>query len=274
MKPKVSIIMGIYNCQDTIRVAINSIINQSYKNWELIMCDDGSTDRTYEIAKDYEDIDNRIKVLKNDKNKGLAYSLNKCIEESSGEYIARHDADDYSKKNRLEIELKFLDNNKEYGFVSSGVYLFDDKETWGERGIEREYTPTKYDLVKRNRFAHPTVMIRRDVLNKVENYTVDKKTYRLEDYDLWFKIYSKNIKGVIIPDKLYYFREDRNSYSRKKFKYRVDEMKVRLNGYKLMNIEKKYYIYSIRPILVGLIPINLLRQYHRIMARNRFLEEK
>ena len=117
-------------------------------------------------------------------------------------------------------------------------------------------------------------MIRRDVLNKVENYTVDKKTYRLEDYDLWFKIYSKNIKGVIIPDKLYYFREDRNSYSRKKFKYRVDEMKVRLNGYKLMNIEKKYYIYSIRPILVGLIPINLLRQYHRIMARNRFLEEK
>lgn len=268
MNKKVSIIMGIYNCENTIKMAIDSILNQTYENWELIMCDDGSNDKTYEIAKKYELMDDRIKLLKNERNKGLAHSLNRCIKESCGEYIARHDADDYSEKNRLEVEVQFLDNNKQYGFVSSGVYLFDDKEIWGQREMQKEYTPTKYDLVICNQFIHPTVMIRRDVLNKVENYTVDKKTYRLEDYDLWFKIYSQNIKGVIIPNKLYYFREDRNSYSRKKFKYRVDEMKVRLNGYKIMQVEKKYYVYALKPIIVGCIPKKILKSYHRIKYSN------
>lgn len=263
MNKKVSIIMGIYNCENTLKVAVDSIINQTYENWELIMCDDGSVDMTYKIAKEYEKIDNRIKVLKNKENKGLAYSLNRCIEESNGEYIARHDADDYSDINRLEVEVKFLNNNEQYGFVSCGVDLFDDKKIWGKRCLENEYSPTKYDLVKSNRFIHPTVMIRRDVLNRVSNYTVDKTTYRTEDYDLWFKIYSKDINGVVLPDKLYYFREDQNSYSRKKFKYRIDEMKVRLNGYKLINAEKKYYIYALRPIVIGCIPKWVLQLYHR-----------
>lgn len=269
MNKKVSVVMGIYNCENTLKIAIDSIINQTYQNWELIMCDDGSFDRTYEIAKEYEKIDNRIKVLKNKKNRGLAYSLNRCIEESCGDYIARHDADDYSKLDRLEVEVNFLNNNQQYGFVSSGAYLFDDEEIWGERCREKEYAPNKYDLVKGNQFIHPTVMIRRNILDMVSNYTVSDTTYRTEDYDLWFKIYSKNIRGIVLSNKLYYFREDRNSYSRKKFKYRFDEMKVRLNGYKIMNIEKRYYPYSLKPIIVGCIPKKILQLYHRTQS-NRY----
>lgn len=260
---KVSIVMGIYNCEETIDKCINSILNQSYENWELIMCDDGSNDNTYKIAKRYEEEDQRIKVIKNEVNKGLAYSLNKCINISKGMYIARHDADDYSKEDRLEKQVKFLDDNKEFGFISSGAYLFDENGIWGERYRKENYIPTKYDLAKENQFIHPTVIIRKEVLKKVDNYTVDKITYRTEDYDLWFKIYGNGIVGCILSEKLYYFREDLDSYSRKKFKYRIDEFKVRIKGYRKMNIKKIYYIFAIKPIFIGIIPKKVLQLYHR-----------
>lgn len=265
-KPTISIIMGAYNCEATIAKSIESIINQSFVDWEFIICDDGSIDNSYNIAKYYEKKDSRIKVIKNDINKGLAYSLNRCIDISCGEYIARQDSDDYSHERRLEEELNFLKKNNEYGFVSTGAYLFDNDGIWGERNT-KSYSPTKIELAKTNVFIHPTILAKKEIINSVKNYSVEKYTYRTEDYDLWFKIYSKNIKGYIMSDKLHYFREDRNSFSRKKFKYRLDEVKVRLNGYRNMNIEKKYYVLAFKPILIGIIPKNILRLYHRSKAK-------
>lgn len=265
-KPKVSFIMGIYNCESTLEKSIKSIINQTYTNWELVMCDDGSIDNTYEIAEKYANIDSRIRVIKNEKNQGLAFSLNRCIDNAEGKYIARQDADDYSKENRLEIQIEFLENNLEYGFVSSAAFLFDDNGVWGERNT-KQYSPNKLDLAKKNPFIHPTVIIRREIINSVNGYTAEKHTYRTEDYDLWFKLYSKGTKGFILEEKLYYFNESQSSYSRKKFKYRIDESKVRLDGYKNLNISKKYYALALRPIIIGLVPKNLLRSIHRINSK-------
>ena len=112
MNKKVSIIMGIYNCASTLPEAIDSIINQTYNNWELIMCDDGSVDNTYEIADKYRNqYPKKIVLLKNEKNMGLNYTLNECLKHSSGEYIARMDGDDLSLPTRLEKEVAFLENN-------------------------------------------------------------------------------------------------------------------------------------------------------------------
>ena len=93
--PKISVIMGIYNCANTISGSIESIINQTYEDWELIMCDDGSIDTTFDVAKEYQKkYPQKIILLKNKRNRGLNYTLNKCLEIAKGEYIARMDGDD------------------------------------------------------------------------------------------------------------------------------------------------------------------------------------
>ena len=115
----ISIIMGIYNCAETLPEAVESIICQTYENWELIMCDDGSTDGTYKIASEYkEKYPDKIFVLKNEENMGLNYTLNRCLESAKGEYIARMDGADISLPERLEKELVFLNAHPEYAIVS------------------------------------------------------------------------------------------------------------------------------------------------------------
>lgn len=259
MSNKVSIIMGIYNCENTLGKSIESILSQTYENWQLVMCDDGSKDNTYKIAKEYEAKDNRIKVLKNECNKGLAFSLNNCINNSEGEYIARQDADDYSDSKRLEKQVEFLNNNKEYDFVGTACYFFDESGIWGERICSEK--PEINELIKHNPFIHPTMMIRKSAINKVGKYTVEDYTYRTEDYDLWFKLYKNNFKGYNLSEKLFYFREDKESYSRKKYSYRVDEYKMKRIWFSKLNLSKKDYIFVVKPLIVGLVPNFLIRKY-------------
>ena len=262
MDKKVSIIMSTYNDEDTVSKAIESILLQTYKNWEFIICDDGSTDNTYQIIKKYGSVNKKIKIIRNSVNKGGAYSKNKCIKYASGEYIAGQDADDYSSSNRIEELIKFLEKNKEYAMVFSRGYLFDEKGIWGERGL-KNYSPNKYDLIKSNQFIHPTMMIRKQCLSKVGGYRYSSLTYRCEDYDLWFRFYAEDFKGYVLDKKLYYFKEDSESYKRKKFKYRIDEMRIRWNGYKAMDLEVWNYIYVLKPLFVGLLPKFFIMKYHR-----------
>ena len=106
---KISVIMGVYNCESTLERAIESIVNQTYGNWELIMCDDGSTDQTYDVAKRYQErYPQKIKLLRNDRNMKLAFALNRCLAEVSGELVARMDADDRSCPERLQRQVCFL----------------------------------------------------------------------------------------------------------------------------------------------------------------------
>ena len=122
----ISIIMGIYNCSETLDDAINSILNQTYKNWKLIMCDDASSDDTYSIAEGYAQKYNNIILIKNKKNMGLNYTLNKCLELVDTEYVARMDGDDISLPYRFEKEIKFLIEHSEYSIVSTNMYYFDE----------------------------------------------------------------------------------------------------------------------------------------------------
>lgn len=106
---KVSVIMGVYNCKDKkmLKKSIDSIINQTYSNWEYIICNDGSTDNTLEELNKIVQVDSRIKVISYDKNKGLNYALNMCLKEAKGTYIARQDDDDISLKERFKNRLIF-----------------------------------------------------------------------------------------------------------------------------------------------------------------------
>ena len=108
--PKVSIIMGIFNCAETLPEAIDSVLAQTFSDWQLILCDDGSKDNTYGIAKEYQGrFPEKILLLQNERNMGLNHTLNRCLQVVSGEYVARMDGDDISLPTRLEKEAAFLD---------------------------------------------------------------------------------------------------------------------------------------------------------------------
>lgn len=256
--PKVSVIMGIYNTNNKIMVkkAIDSIINQSFSDFEFIICDDGSSDNTYEIVKEIISNDKRCILIKNNRNMGLAYSLNNCLKIAKGEYIARMDADDISMLDRFEKQVKFLDNNPQYAIVGGNAELFNEEGAYSKRAM-KEY-PTKEDLLFGTIFIHPSIMMRKDILLKLNGYRAVKETSRCEDYDLWLRLYAHGYKGYNIQENIYKFREDINAFKRRKYKYRIDEAKVRYKGFKNLKLFPKGYIYVIKPLIVGLIPQNIL----------------
>ena len=143
---RISILMGIYNCEKTLEEAIDSLLKQSYKKWKLIMVDDGSQDQTYQIAARYADKYENIYLYKNNNNMGLNYTLNHCLKYADTEYIARMDGDDISMPTRLQKELDFLDMHKEYAIVSSSMIAFDESGEWGI--YKHPEYPKKIDFIK------------------------------------------------------------------------------------------------------------------------------
>lgn len=252
-KPKISIIMGIYNCEKYLKESIDSILNQTYHDWEFIMCDDGSTDETYMIAKNYEEkYPDKFLILKNGKNMGLNYTLNKCIKYAKGEYLARQDGDDVSLPTRFEKQVKFLDENPDIDFVSSTMIFFDETGDWGISHLAER--PTKMDFISGSPFSHAATMIRKDVMEKVGCYSVNDSLLRVEDYHLWFKLYMSGSKGYNFQEPLYKMRDNHDAFKRRTWKNRLNEMHLKKWGFKQLDIPHKYYFYVYRPIIVGLLP--------------------
>lgn len=262
---EISVIMGIYNMankKEIMRLAIESILNQTYKNFEFIICDDGSSDETYEILKEFCKKDERILLLKNNKNRGLAYSLNHCLSIAKGKYIARMDADDISMPNRLEKQIKFLDEYLEYAMVGCNLLFINDKGIWGKRILAEK--PTKKSFLFTSPFCHPAIVMRKEVLDKVNNYKVEKITRRAEDYDLFMRIYANGYKGYNLQEFLYQFREDNDAFKRRAYKYRLDEVQVRYKGFKALGLMPRGFLYVIKPLIVGLIPQKLLANLRKM----------
>lgn len=261
--PKVSVLMGAYNCAKTIGDSMESIINQTFTDWEMIICDDGSKDDTVEVVKSYCEKDGRIKLIQNDCNHGLSYTLNRCLEVATGEYCARMDGDDLCDPTRFAKQVKFLDEHPDYGFVSTTMKRFDEKGVYQDPPVGDIYVPTKKDLIKSSPFCHAPVMIRREAYLLVDCYRVRKQTLGVEDYDLWFRLYAKGVKGCIIEEPLYSMFDGRDAAHRRTFRRRLNEAWVRRQGYKAIKVNIFSRIYVLKPILIGLIPQWLYRLLRR-----------
>ncbi|MCM3600539.1 glycosyltransferase family 2 protein [Robertmurraya korlensis] len=252
--------MGIYNCQESLSQTLLSIKDQSYRNWELIMCDDGSTDATFDIAHKFTLQDSRMKVIKNEKNVGLAKSLNHCLEHSTGDYIMRHDGDDLMVVDRIEKQVKYM-NTHECDACGSWAYLFDNNGVWGIRKLAEK--PEKQTMVLGAPFIHPTVIMKRDRLLEVKGYSDNWITkQRLEDYDLWVKFFEKEFVLYNIQEALIYFREDKYSYNRKTRTFRITETRARLNACKRLKLPYFKRVLALKPLFVMMIPKRALRKYH------------
>lgn len=261
-KIKISVIMGIYNCESTLPEAIDSLLRQTYRGWKLIMCDDGSEDGTYAVAKRYqEEYPDKIVLIKNKKNKGLNDTLNRCLKYADTEFIARMDGDDISLPTRFEEEIRFLDEHKEYAIVSTQMIYFDGS---GEfcRGRESG-EPKVSDMVKGTPFCHAPCMVRKEAYDAIGGYSNAKNKLRVEDWDLWIRMYEKGFKGYNIGKPLYEMRDDRNAYKRRKFKFRLNEAYVSRLAVKTFGLPKWMYIYSFRFIIVGLLPMPIYNYLHR-----------
>lgn len=260
--PKISVIMGIYNCAATLAEAIECIFAQTFSDWELILCDDGSTDKTLKIARSYADIHpDRIILLRNETNQGLNKTLNLCLAKAKGEYIARMDGDDHCSPNRFEIELAALEAEPEIAFVSTDMTFFDESGVWGQ--ISHPDYPCAQDFIHGSPFCHAPCMVRKKAYDSVGGYSVEKRLLRVEDYHLWLKMYCAGYRGKNIHQPLYQMRDDRNAYGRRKFRFRVNEAYVKALSVRKLNLPAWNYVYVLRPILVGMLPGWLYNKLHK-----------
>ena len=260
--PKISILMGIYNCAGTLPDAIDSILRQTVTDWELILCDDGSADDTLSVAKRFAQAHpDRIVLLQNPQNMGLNATLNRCLSVARGEFIARMDGDDICAPERFAEELAVLESEPDIAIVSTDMHCFDESGIWGM--IRYPEYPQPKDFLANSPFCHAPCMVRKEAYDAVGGYSVDKKLLRVEDYHLWVKMYQAGYRGKNIHKPLYSMRDDRNANSRRKFRYRINEAYVRMLVVRELGLPATAYVFAMRPILVGLLPKPVYDKLHK-----------
>ena len=252
-KSKISIIMGIRNGGARFIEAVKSIEAQTYTDWEFVICDDGSTDDTYDKLLQYAHDKPNYKIIRNEKNLGLAATLNHCLEYCTGQYIARMDDDDFSYPDRFEKQIGYLELHPEISFISSSADIYDGKKITGQRILLPN--PSKKDLVYGSHFIHPATMFRAEALRAVGGYRVCKATMRGQDYDLFMRLYGAGYQGANITDPLFRYTEDRANFKRRTFKARIGEMKIRIHGYKAMKVMHWAFPFVLKPMVAWVITL-------------------
>jgi glycosyltransferase involved in cell wall biosynthesis len=216
-QPLVSVVIACYNCEKYVELAVRSIIEQTYKNLEILIIDDCSTDNSYTILKQLTEKDNRIILMKNETNLKLAKNLNNMISIAKGKYIARMDADDISLSERIEKQVVWMEAHPEYAVCGTHIYPINSK---GKK-MDGYILPSTNEEINRAKyfyspFAHPSVMIRKYI---AVMYKYDEHFSVAQDYELWFRIL-KDHKGYNLDKKLLYYRVFSESVS---FRRKLDK---------------------------------------------------
>ena len=275
-KPKISVIMGIYNRHEEGQLdeAIESVLRQSFSDFELLLYNDGSGQEVTEHLRDYARRDPRVILIENSENHGLAYSLNTCIKAARGKYLARMDDDDICMPNRLAVQYEFMESHPEYVYVGSNACLLDENGVWGVRCMPE--CPKQSDFLKYSPFIHPTVMLRSDIFLEQDAYSVEKSTWRCEDYELFMRLWSLGYQGFNIQQELLYYRENRQAYKKRKLRYRIDEMKLRARNFSQLDMLFPFgWLYVLRPLAAALIPSPVILYCKKIYhIRDRAHEQR
>lgn len=207
----VSVLMPAYNASLYIREAIDSILSQTFSDFEFLIIDDGSTDNTVDIVKSYNDT--RIKLLQNGQNKGLVYTLNKGLDIAQGKYIARMDADDISKPDRLEKQFAYLESSSDVDILGTAFNFLDTPYEIHHPVYNEDI---RIRLLDDNAFAHPTVMFRAETLRKNNLYY--KSEYKhVEDYHFWTQAAIKELGLANLDEVLLLYRQHPTQVTTSKF---------------------------------------------------------
>ena len=259
--PRVSVIMGIYNCGKTLESAVESILRQTYTNWELILCDDGSSDNTYELAGKYaEQYPEKIILLHNERNRKLSYTLNRCLEKASGELIARMDGDDISRPERLGKQVQYLLGHPDVDLVGTQMLRFDEA---GHTGIlKAPLHPEPKMLCGGTPIHHATILTYRSVYDTLGGYTDTETVEGVEDVDLWFRFFEQGFTAATLDEALYEVRMDQKALKRRTLRRRLRSIRTRAAGYKRLGFPKRWLIRPACLLLAkGLVPYRMKQWY-------------
>jgi len=266
--PKISIVMSAYNSENYVCEAIDSILNQSFRDFEFVIINDGSTDGTQAILNEYQKSDDRVMIV-DQENIGLTRSLNKGVELAGGEYIARQDADDISEPNRLQKQLHFMEANPDVAVVACLSCVFnDDGIICGSDAPKFELSGTgiKRYLRKKNLFTHGSAMIRKSCLVKTGFY---REFFRYaQDYDLWLRL-SEHFDLAILPEQLYRYRvtPDSASVARCRTQQRYATIAAQLHAERLAKGKDSYdKLSSCRPDGLPILDVPNKYNYHIFLA--------
>jgi len=225
--PLISVVMSVYNHENAVGRAIESILNQTYDNFELLICDDFSDDNTMKIIQEFNS--SKIKVFRNKKNLGLTKSLNLLIKNSSGELVARQDADDISSIERLKLQKQFLIDNKLDAVGSRSLNINTKKKI---PGISF-YLPIKFQILYKNPLIHGSLLIKKSVLQNLNFY--DENYYYSQDYKLMIDFINQNYNIKIMNSFLYNLNTSNNISSINKEEQRKFFLQAR-KDYKFLNL--------------------------------------
>lgn len=217
-QPAITVFMPVYNAEKYLKEAIDSILNQTFQNFELLIIDDGSTDESVKIIEGYTDW--RIRLIHNDGNKGLPYTRNRGLNLARGKYLAIMDADDVSVKNRLEIQYNIMEKRSNLAVISSGKELLsnDGKSTYGWKEklyswiFYRKSSQIQMDLIFHNVLVNSCSMIRMDFL-KDNKISYNEKCFVMQDYEIWTQISAKQGQFQIIRKALVQYRSHQDNIS-------------------------------------------------------------
>ena len=217
-KPLVSILMAVYNGEKYLREAIESMLNQTYMNFEFLIINDGSTDATEEIILSYND--DRIRYIKNNQNLKLIASLNKGLDLAKGEYIARMDADDISMPERLEKQVEFMERKPDHILVASCVSFIPNEEIFGTQSFSSDVI--RFKLLSNNCIYHTSVMMRKSML---DGQYYSKNYLHIEDYEFWTRLIGIG-KFSILEEKLVKYRVHSESICQKNEEFQYEQVKI------------------------------------------------
>lgn len=255
---KISVLMAVHNSARTLRQAVDSILAQTYQNWQFIICDDCSSDNTLDILREYEkNFPGKFKIVRNEKNIFLAASLNHCLQYADGEFSARMDGDDYVSPLRFEHQVKYLKGHPEVQMVGTLRQAFQG-DTLGEViGSYKEF-PDQYELRFGSCFAHASIMMYTRVYHALGGYTVSPRTVRSQDYDLWIKFFAHGYKGANMQEVLFFERVDAHSFVRRKPKTYLWQIASRWICFTTLHYPLRYYWRILLPL--GHLTVNECRK--------------
>ncbi|MEK9495341.1 glycosyltransferase [Photorhabdus sp. P32] len=275
-EPAISVIMSVFNGQEFLFEAINSILEQTFKNYEFIIVNDASTDKTSNILSEFAVKDKRIKIINNAKNMGLARSLNIAISEAKGNFIARMDADDYSYPDRLLIQYQHMSKHSDTIVCGTSMRTYEE--------LRNKVPPLSHEEIVSSivfdcPFYHPTVMIRKDILLK-SGIIYPEDYEKAQDYGLWTELFlisiNNNYKFINLPDTLLKYRthpnKNRNEYFSEQQSYAAKsqlklihalgididiESIIKINSSEKLSSNEVVYLDSILKTIINKIKVSL-----------------
>lgn len=267
-KPKISILMPVYNGDKYLSEAIVSVLSQSFTDFEFIIINDGSTDNSEKIIKEFQEKDNRILYFKNEKNLGIQKTLNIGLSFSKADYIARIDSDDiWCDKDKLRKQLDFLEKYPDHAIVGTAMETIDEK---GGKLQNIRYPLTDPEIrnviLFSSQFAHPSVLISAKALDEIGFYSVEKKHKNVEDYELWLRIGTR-YKFANLSDITLKYRIRSGSLSmQNEFRHRLDWISLTFEYRKFYPHFIKALTVKISSLLISRKTLDFLTKKSRFMA--------